>query len=78
MTTGIRKGVKPNNISHLRKPNLAQIAVMRAIEGYPQGTRVTPKMLACDLGVHISTIQRHLYRMEEIGLIRQGGWEVVT
>ena len=57
-------------------PTMSQLAVLGVLAKYPKGTRVTAKLIGYELDIPESAAQQRLIRMQKIGLVRRGGWEV--
>jgi len=53
-----------------------QLAVLGAIAKYPKGTRVTAKLIGYELDIPESAAQQRLIRMQKVGLVKRGGWEI--
>jgi DNA-binding MarR family transcriptional regulator len=74
----IAKHRRNKNYDPLHAKLRAQLAVLGAIAKQPKGTRVTVKLIASELGISHNTAQIRLTRMERAGLIKRGGWEMIS
>lgn len=72
---------RPIKRARMRTPhrdlNMGQLAVLGSIAKQPEGTNITTKLIARDLGLAKTTVTSRLELMEQAGLIRRRGWEIV-